>query len=91
MARLAIELTTGDSHSYDITPAAEYAFEQEFNTGIYKRFRDLEKQSDTFWLAHWLLAANGVTVKPFGADFVSTLKDVRYVAETNPKENGAKD
>ena len=48
MARLAIELTTGDSHSYDITPAAEYAFEQEFNTGIYKRIENKSQRSVCF-------------------------------------------
>jgi len=89
MARLQIDLINGDSHSFEITPAAEYAFEQEFNTGIYKRFRDMEKQTDTFWLAWWLLQANEITVKPFGSDFVKTLKEVKYVGDS-PKDE-AKD
>jgi hypothetical protein len=51
--------------------------------GFHKAFRDLERQSDVYWLAWEGLRLSGVTVKPFGADFLETLKSVE-VAESDP-------
>ncbi len=44
---------------------------------------DDEKQSDVYWLAWEGLRLSGVTVKPFGSDFLDTLKSVE-VAESDP-------
>ncbi len=47
------------------------------------RLGDDEKQSDVYWLAWEGLRLSGVTVKPFGSDFLDTLKSVE-VAESDP-------
>lgn len=79
MAHLEVMMKDGQTHIVEITPELEYAFEAEFNTGIYKRFRELDRQSDLYWLA-WrgLQSLEGVIVKPFGIEFIKTLKDVSY-------------
>jgi len=81
MAHLVITLKDSDPRIVEITPEIEYAFEAEFNTGIYKKFRESEKQSDLFWLA-WraLQTIEGIIVKPFGIEFIKTLKKVEYDA-----------
>ncbi|MEI6680556.1 MAG: hypothetical protein WCL21_18250 [Mariniphaga sp.] len=81
MAFINIELVTGEKFSYELTPATEYAFEEKFNEGFYKRFREKEKQSDAYWLA-WesqrdaAAKGTGSAVKPFGGEYIATLKAV---------------
>ncbi len=60
----------------EITPAVEYSFEQYAKKGFHKAFRDEEKQSDVYWLAWEVTRRSGETVKPFGIEFIETLKSV---------------
>jgi hypothetical protein len=84
MAKLIVTMTDGTVHDIEITPRLEYAFELYKKMGFHKAFRDLESQSDVYWLAHeGLRLTGGVTIKPFGPDFLDTLKSVE-VAESDP-------
>jgi len=79
MLGLKITKASGDESTHEITPAIEYAFEQNFKAGFHKRFRDEEKQSDIYWLAWECLRRSGETVKPFGEQFLVDLKKVEIV------------
>ena len=79
MARLKITRATGEVTEHQITPRIEYAFELYAKKGFHKAFRDDEKQTDLFYLAHECLKAANVVVKPFGAEFLDTLVKVEVL------------
>ena len=84
MAKLVVTMSDDSVHNIEITPRLEYAFELYANKGFHKAFRDDEKQSDVYWLAHHgLMLAGEVTIKPFGPEFLDQLKSVE-VAESDP-------
>lgn len=85
MASLKIIQTDGTTTEQRITPAIEFAFEQHMKIGFHKAFREREQQSDLFYLAWECLKRAGVTVKPFGAEFVATLDSVEVVEDSFPK------
>ena len=84
MAKLKIVRQDGSVLEGEITPAVEYSFEQYAKKGFHKAFRDEEKQSDVYWLA-WEITRRtpGESVKPFGMDFIETLKSVS-VEDSDP-------
>lgn len=79
MARLKITRATGEVSEHQITPRIEYAFEIYAKAGFHKVFRDLERQTDVYWLAHECLRSSGETVKPFGPEFLDTLVKVEVL------------
>ena len=79
MARLKITRVTGEVTDHAITPRIEYAFELYAKKGFHKAFRDDEKQTDLFFLAHECLRAAGVTVPIFGAEFLDMLVKVEVL------------
>ena len=83
MAKLIVTMTDNSVSEIEITPRLEYAFELHFKMGFHKAFREREEQSMVYWLAWEGLRLSGVTVKPFGPDFLETLKSVE-VAESDP-------
>jgi hypothetical protein len=83
MAKLKVTRTDGSVNEYEITPIIEYAFEQAKNKGFHKALLEDQKQSDIYWLCHEAIRRSGETVKPFGEDFISTLKSVE-VLESDP-------
>ena len=83
MAKLKIVRTDGSVLEGEITPAVEYAFEQYAKKGFHKAFRDEEKQSDVYWLAWEVTRRSGESVKPFGIEFIETLKSVE-VLDSDP-------
>jgi hypothetical protein len=83
MAKLKIVRTDGSVLEGEITPAVEYAFEQYAKQGFHKDFRDEEKQSDVYWLAWEVTRRSGETVKPYGMEFIETLKSVS-VEDSDP-------
>ena len=84
MFKLKITKASGDISEHEITPAIEYAFEQNFKAGFHKRFRDEERQSDVYWLAWECLRKSGETVKPFGEQFLETIKKVEILEAQSP-------
>jgi hypothetical protein len=51
--------------------------------GFHKAFRTEEMQSHVYLLAHEVIRRSGETVKPFGMDFIETLKSVE-VLDSDP-------
>lgn len=84
MFKLKITKASGDISEHEISPAIEYAFEQNFKAGFHKRFRDEERQSDVYWLAWECLRKSGETVKPFGEQFLETIKKVEILEAESP-------
>ena len=83
MAKLKIVRNDGSVLEGEITPAVEYAFEQYAKMGFHKAFRDQELQSHVYWLAWEVTRRSGETVKPFGMEFIETLKSVE-VLDSDP-------
>lgn len=83
MARLKIVRQDGSVLEGEISPAVEYAFEKYANKGFHLAFRTEEKQSDVYWLAWEITRRSGETVKPFGLEFIETLKSVE-VLDSDP-------
>ena len=83
MAKLKIVRQDNSVLEGEITPAVEYAFEQYAKTGFHKAFRDLELQSHVYWIAWEVTRRSGETVKPYGIDFIETLKSVE-VLDSDP-------
>ena len=85
MAKLKITRANGDVIEHQITPRIEYAFELYAKMGFHKAFRDLERQTDVYFLAHECLRSAGITVPIFGAEFLDTLSKVE-VLDDDPLE-----
>ena len=79
MARLKITRTDGSTSEHQITPKIEYAFELYAKMGFHKAFRDLERQTDLFWLSWECIRASGETVPMFGPEFLDTLAKVEVL------------
>lgn len=79
MARLKITRTDGSTSEHQITPKIEYAFELYTKMGFHKAFRDLERQTDLFWLSWECIRASGETVPMFGPEFLDTLAKVEVL------------
>jgi hypothetical protein len=76
-------MVDGSVHDIEITPRLEYSFELWAKKGFHKSFRDDESQTSVYWLSWEGLRLSGVTVKPFGPDYLDGLKSVE-VAESDP-------
>lgn len=91
MAKLKITRTDGTVSEHQITPSIEYAFELHAKMGFHRAFRELERQSDVYFLAWECLRRSfegtGETVKPFGAAFLDTLSKVE-VLDDDPEFQG---
>ena len=85
MAKIKITRADGSVTEHKITPRIEYAFELYAKMGFHKAFRDLERQTDVYWLAYECLRTSGEVVKTFGAEFLETLAKVE-VLDDDPLE-----
>jgi hypothetical protein len=83
MAKLKIVRQDGSVLEGEITPAVEYSFELYAKLGFHQAFRTLELQSHVYWLAWEITRRSGETVKPFGIEFIETLKSVE-VLDSDP-------
>ena len=84
MARMKITRASGET-IVQITPVVEVAFEKYTGKGIHKQFRDEEKQSDIYWLAHNALSRIEV-LPPFGEDWLNTLISVEVMDDEPTKK-----
>jgi len=84
MARMKITRASGET-IVQITPVVEVAFEKYTGKGIHKQFRDEEKQSDIYWLAHNALSRIEV-LPPFGEDWLNTLIAVEVMDDEPGKK-----
>jgi hypothetical protein len=83
MAKLKIVRTDGSVLEGEISPAVEFEFEQHAKMGFHKAFRELERQQDVYFLAWVVTRRSGESVKPYGMDFIETLKSVE-VLDSDP-------
>ena len=83
MAKLRVTTTDNTTTDYEITPLIEFAFEQYAKKGFHKALLEDQKQSDIYWLCWEAMRRSGVTVKPFGEQFLETLKNVE-VLDSDP-------
>jgi hypothetical protein len=85
MAKLKITRADGTVSEHQITPKIEWAFEIYAKAGFHKVFRDLERQTDVYYLAWECLRSAGVEVPVFGALFLDTLAKVE-VLDDDPSQ-----
>ena len=85
MSSLKITRASGEATTHKISPAIEYAFEQQFKCGIHKQFRDMERQGDIYWLAWECLRRAGITIPLFGDEFLRELEAVEVIDDEDPK------
>jgi hypothetical protein len=83
MAKLIVTMADNSVYNIEITPRLEYAFELYAKKGLHRALREDEKQTDVYWLSWEGLRLSGVTVKPFGPDFLDQLRSVE-IAESDP-------
>lgn len=83
MAKLKIVRTDGSVLEGEISPAVEFEFEQHAKMGFHKAFRELERQQDVYFLAWVVTRRSGESVKPYGMEFIETLKSVE-VLDSDP-------
>lgn len=86
MASLKITRASGEVATLKITPAIEYAFEKQFNNGIHKQFRDMERQGDIYWLAWECMRRAGLTIPLFGDEFLVELESVEVIDDEEPRK-----
>ena len=70
-------------HEIEVTPRLEYSFELYAKKGFHKAFTEDSMQTHLYWVSWEGLRLSGVTVKPFGPDFLDTIKSVN-VEESDP-------
>jgi hypothetical protein len=83
MASLKVTFETGVVETYKITPAIEVEFEAYAKMGINKCFRDLERQTDIYYLVWIAIKNSGKEVAVFGTEFLKTLNEVE-VLDSDP-------
>jgi len=83
MAKLKVTRADGQVQEYEITPTLEVSFENHAKKGFHKALIEDQKQSDVYWLCWDAIRRSGETVKPFGEEFLDTLKSVE-VLESDP-------
>ena len=87
MPALKITRATGEVSTHEITPVAEVAFESYHGGSLQKLYREEEKRTHIYWMAHDLLKRAKVSVPPFGDEFLLMLKKVEIIGdEENPKD-----
>lgn len=79
MASLKVTFETGVVENYKITPAIEVEFEAYAKMGINKCFRDLERQTDIYYLVWIAIKNSGQTVALWGPEFLKTLAEVEVI------------
>jgi hypothetical protein len=83
MAKLKIVRTDESVIEGEITPAVEYSFELHHKVGFHRAFREQEMQGMLYWLSWEVIRRSGESVKPFGIEFIETLKSVE-VLDSDP-------
>ena len=83
MAKLQITFVDGKVLEGEVTPLVEYLFEQHYNMGFHKAFREEEKQTMVYWLAHEIVKRSGEPVDAKFENFLVTLKSVEVLDSEN--------
>ena len=76
-------LEDGTEHIFSLRPRIIVDFEQKYGKGMAKLFGDEQKLEHIYYLGWATLKANGIVVKPFGSEFLDTIKSVELVTDPN--------
>lgn len=76
-------LVDGTEHTFSLRPRIIVDFEQKFGKGMGKLLADEQKLEHIYYLGWATLKANGIIVKPFGAEFLDTIQSVELVTDPN--------
>lgn len=81
---MQLRVIYGDgTHVVEVSPGLEVAFERQFKGGFAKLFRNEERSEHLYWLAWEGLRRSGVSVPPFGDEFLDVLKGVDIADSPN--------
>lgn len=85
MDGLSVKVTMedGTEHQNVLRPRVIVDFEQKFGKGMAKLLGEEQKLEHIYYLGWATLKANGIPVKPFGGDFLDTIKSVELVTDPN--------
>lgn len=75
LAKLKITRTDGEVSEHDISPLVQFKFEKNQKKSV----AAIDTQSDLYLLAWFSMQVAGLTLPPFGEDFVATLEKVEVV------------
>jgi len=71
----------GTEHQFSLRPRIIVDFEQKFGKGLAKLLGDEQKLEHIYYLGWKSLQSNGIIVKPFGGEFLDTIKSVELVSD----------
>ena len=83
MAKLKVTRADGQVQEFEITPTLEVSFENHTKKSFHKALVEDQKQSEVYWLCWEAIRRSGEVVKPFGDEFLDTLKTVD-ILESDP-------
>lgn len=79
--QIRVQTTDGVDEIYSLRPRIIVEFEQKYNKGLGKLIAEEQKLEHIYYLSWLALKHNGKVVKPFGPDFLDTLKEVTLVSD----------
>jgi hypothetical protein len=74
-------MADGTEHNFSLRPRIIVDFEQKFGKGLAKLLGDEQKLEHIYYLGWKSLQSNGIIVKPFGGEFLDTIKSVELVSD----------
>lgn len=77
--RIKVVRADNSESIFEITPAVEYAFELTHKKSWEKAFLEENMRSHVYWVIWECVRRSGETVKPFGMDFVETIKSWDFI------------
>ena len=78
---IKVKLVDKEEMTFSLRPRIIVEFEQKYGKGMAKLFGDGQKLEHLYYLGWATLKANGVVVKPFGNDFLDTVKSCELVTD----------
>ena len=80
---IKVKTNDGTDATFPLRPRIIVDFEQKYNKGLAKLIGEEQKLEHIYYLAWLALKHNGNIIKPFGGDFLDTLKEVSLVVDPN--------
>jgi len=74
-----VVLVSGEEYIFTLRPRVIVEFETKFGKGMGKLLGEDQRLEHIYYLAWALLRTNNVVVKPFGNDFLDSLKTAELV------------
>jgi hypothetical protein len=78
---IKIIMADGSEFIYPLRPRIIVAFEQKFGKGFAKLLGEEQRLEHIYWLGFESLKCNGQIVKPFGPEFLDSVKTVELTTD----------